>query len=134
MSAIKIIEKYYQAFNRKDYPGMLEMVSDDLIHDINQGKRVQGKEQFQEFLKRMDFLYDEKLSDFEFMINQDGTRGAAEFICHGTYKNTDSGLPEARGQKYDIPVGCFFEIRGDKISRITNWYNLPDWIAMVKEG
>lgn len=132
MSAKNIIEQYYKAFNEKNWEGMLALVSDSIAHDSNQGKRMEGKENFREFLKRMDFHYDEKLTDFEIMSNEAGTRAAAEFICHGTYKNKDGGLPDARGQKYDIPVGCFFDLADGKITRITNFYNLNDWIAMVK--
>ncbi len=41
------------------------------------------------------------------------------------------GLPEARGQTYELPVGAFFEIRDGKVARVTNYYNLNDWIAQV---
>ena len=44
---------------------------------------------------------------------------------------TDEGLPEARGQRYVLPAGAFFEIRDGKVARVTNYYNLNDWIAQV---
>ena len=56
---------------------------------------------------------------------------AAEFIVSGTYKQTDAGLPEARGQTYRLPAGAFFEVAGGKIRRVTTYYNLKDWIAQV---
>ncbi|MFP5385521.1 MAG: ketosteroid isomerase-related protein [Bacteriovoracia bacterium] len=127
-----LIEKYYQAFNQKNYEGMLELLSEDVSHDINQGKRIPGKKAFREFLQRMDFLYDENLTDIVIMTDASGKRASAEFICNGTYKNTDEGLPPARGQTYKIPVGTFFDINGGKITRVTNYYNLNDWIKMVK--
>jgi len=40
-------------------------------------------------------------------------------------------LPPANGQKYVLPGGAFFDIRGGKIARVTNYYNLQDWIAQV---
>jgi steroid delta-isomerase-like uncharacterized protein len=127
-----LIESYYQAFNEKRFADMMEHLSDDIIHDVNQGGRTTGKEAFKKFLQEMDHFYDEHLSDFVIMVSIDGTRAAAEFICSGTYKNTCEGLPPARGQKYRLPVGCFFEIFEHKIKRITNYYNLPDWISQVK--
>ena len=63
--------------------------------------------------------------------NADGTRGAAEFTVNGQYLATDEGLPEATGQAYVLPAGAFFEIRDGKVARITNYYNLPHWIAAV---
>ena len=63
--------------------------------------------------------------------HRDGARAAAEFNVHGTYKATDSGLPEAKGQTYVLPAGTFFAIRDGKIARVTTYYNLTDWIAQV---
>lgn len=132
MTTLDIIKKYYQAFNEKNYQGMLDLVTEDIIHDTNQGKRETGKDYFSKFLQRMDHFYDERLDQFVIMASEDGKRAAAEFVCHGIYKNSDEGLPPARGQKYELPVGCFFEIRGGKIARITNYYNMNDWLGMVK--
>jgi steroid delta-isomerase-like uncharacterized protein len=40
-------------------------------------------------------------------------------------------LPEANGQTYRLPAGAFFDIREGKVARVTNYYNLGDWIAQV---
>ena len=40
-------------------------------------------------------------------------------------------LPEARGQKYVLPGGAFFTLKGGRITRITTYYNLQDWIRQV---
>jgi hypothetical protein len=48
---------------------------------------------------------------------------------HGTYLATDEGLPAAAGQTYILPAGAFFDIRGGRIARVSNYYNLADWIA-----
>jgi hypothetical protein len=48
------------------------------------------------------------------------------------YINHDAGFPKATGQKYCLPAG-FFEIADNKITRVTNYYNLEDWIAQVSE-
>ena len=52
---------------------------------------------------------------------------------HGEYLQTDPGLPEARGQRYVLPAGSFFALRDGKITRVTTYYNLQDWIAQVSE-
>jgi steroid delta-isomerase-like uncharacterized protein len=61
----------------------------------------------------------------------DGQRAAAEYVVHGEYLRTDEGLPPANGQRYVLPGGAFFDIRDDRIARVTNYYNLQDWIAQV---
>jgi steroid delta-isomerase-like uncharacterized protein len=49
----------------------------------------------------------------------------------GTYLHTDEGLPAAKGQHYRLPGGAFFHIRDGKIARVTNYYNLQEWLRQV---
>jgi steroid delta-isomerase-like uncharacterized protein len=37
----------------------------------------------------------------------------------------------ARGQRYVLPAGAFFDIRDGRIARVTNYYNLQDWLRQV---
>ena len=126
-----LIRRYYDAFNAGDSEGMLSCLTDDVIHDVNQGERRTGKDKFRAFNARMTHHYREQLQDIAVMVSKDGTRAAAEFNVNGTYLATDSGLPEAKGQTYMLPAGAFFAIRGGKIARVTTYYNLTDWITQV---
>ena len=90
-----------------------------------------GKAAFADFCAHMSETYREELRDMVVMANDDGTRGAAEFVVHGQYLKTDPGLPEARGQRYVLPAGGFFTLKDGKITRVTTYYNLNDWIAQV---
>lgn len=129
--AKQLIEKYYQAFNDGDMETFLSLLTDDVVHDINQGDREQGKEAFTQFMQKMNRHYREQLDNIVVMANQDGTRAAAEFVVLGEYLSTDEGLPEANGQTYRLPAGAFFDIRDGKVARVTNYYNLGDWIEQV---
>ncbi len=131
MSAKEIISAYYDAFNRQDMNAFLGLLTDDVAHDINQGERQTGKDVFASFMDKMNRSYRERLTDIVIMESGDGTRGAAEFTVNGEYLATDEGLPEAKGQKYVLPAGAFFDIRDGKVARISNYYNLNDWIAQV---
>jgi steroid delta-isomerase-like uncharacterized protein len=131
MSATDTISAYYDAFNRQDMDAFLDLLTDDVAHDINQGERQTGKDTFRSFMDKMNRCYRERLTDIVIMESADGTRGAAEFTVNGEYLATDEGLPEAKGQKYVLPAGAFFEIRDGKVARISNYYNLNDWIAQV---
>jgi steroid delta-isomerase-like uncharacterized protein len=130
-TSINLIEQYYAAFNKGDMDTFLSLLTDDVIHDINQGKREIGKEAFQQFMACMNHNYKEQLVDMVVMSTDDGKRAAAEFVVLGEYLQTDEGLPSAQGQQYRLPAGAFFEIRDNKVARITNYYNLQDWIAQV---
>jgi len=131
MTAADTIRAYYDAFNAGDMDRFLALLTDDVAHDINQGARQMGKDAFAKFMDHMNRCYKEELTDMVVMVNEDGTRGAAEFIVNGTYLATDEGLPEADGQTYRLPAGAFFEIRDGKVARISNYHSLPDWIAQV---
>lgn len=127
----KLIQSYYDAFNAKDVDGFLGLLTDDVVHDINQGGREVGKDKFRQFLARMNKSYEEKIVDIFVMTNADGSRAAAEFTVLGVYLETDEGLPPAEGQRYTLPAGAFFEIRDGKVARISNTYNLNDWLKQV---
>lgn len=126
-----LIHNYYTAFNAGNMDAFLALLTDDVVHDINQGQRETGKEAFRAFMDRMNRNYREQLVDMVIMTSEDGSRAAAEFVVLGEYLVTDEGLPEAKGQKYRLPAGAFFDIRDGKVARITNYYNLEDWIAQV---
>lgn len=129
--SIQLIKDYYLAFNSGDMDKFLSLLTDDVVHDINQGARETGKQAFGVFMQKMNHHYKEQLVDMVVMANEDGSRGAAEFVVLGEYLNTDEGLPEANGQTYRLPAGAFFEIRDGKVARITNYYNLGNWIEQV---
>ena len=128
---LALLARYYEAFNAGNGEGMLACLTADVAHDINQGDRQSGKDAFRTFLAHMDRCYKERLTDIVLMADEDGRRGAAEFIVHGEYLATDEGLPEAAGQTYELPAGAFFEVRDGLISRVSVYYNLADWIRQV---
>jgi steroid delta-isomerase-like uncharacterized protein len=110
---------------------MLALLTDDVAHDLNQGARETGRAAFVAFMQRMDTSYRERLEDIVVMASPDGARAAAEYVVHGAYVADDAGLPAANGQRYVLPGGAFFDIRDGRIARVTNYYNLEDWIAQV---
>ncbi len=126
-----LIIRYYTAFNAGDMDTFLSLLTDDVVHDVNQGARESGRAAFRAFMARMNRNYREQIVDIAVMTGADGTRAAAEFTVLGEYLATDDGLPPARGQHYRLPAGAFFEVRDGKVARVTNYYNLNDWIAQV---
>ena len=125
------VTAYYAAFNAADADGMLACVTDDIEHRVNEGAIRMGRAKFAEFCAHMGVTYREELRAIEIFVNADGSRAAAEFVVHGAYLKTDPGLPEAKGQRYVLPAGAFFDLKGGKIARVTTYYNLNDWIAKV---
>ncbi len=131
MSTADLIQRYYDTFNGGDREALLDLLADDVAHDINQGDTEEGKAAFRAFLKKMDHSYAEQVQDLVIMTSNFGTHAAAEFYIQGTYLKTDEGLPPATGQTYRLRVGAFFDVRDGLIFRVTNYYNLNKWLRMV---
>lgn len=131
MTAKNVIEAYFKAFNDGDVNGMLECLSEDVAHHVNEGQVRTGKAAFAAFCKHMNRCYKEHLDNMVIFEAEGGTRGAAEFVVNGTYLATDEGLPEANGQTYKLPAGSFFSLENNKITRVVTYYNLADWVRQV---
>jgi len=125
------MHRYFDAFNRKDIAGMVDCLSDDIAHHVNEGDVRIGKEAFEAFCRHMARSYDETLTELVIFDAENGTRGAAEYMVNGTYLETDDGLPVAKGQGYRLPAGSFFSLADGKITRVVTYYNLSDWIRQV---
>jgi steroid delta-isomerase-like uncharacterized protein len=127
-----LINRYFQVFNKGDAAAMLALVDENVEHDINQGKTQVGKAKFEAFLHHMNECYKEDIVDLVVMVNENGKNASAEFTVNGTYLKTDGTLPPAHNQTYSIRAGSFFEVKDNKIKRVTTYYNLPHWIEVVK--
>lgn len=130
-AAQALISTYYASFNGCDRQAFLNSLTADVVHDLNQGPREIGKTAFAAFLARMDRCYREQIRDIRISAAVDGTHAAAEYVVHGTYLSQDEGLPPATGQTYVLPGGAFFDVRAGKIARVTNCYNLNEWLRQV---
>lgn len=133
MNALEIAQQYYTHFNSGNKAGMLALVDDTIRHEPNQGNIRIGKELFSEFLDKMDVAYSEKLTDMVFFTSSTEGRVAVEFTVNGIYKMAEEGLPPAHGQTYILPAAAFLEIHNGLITRVTTYYNLELWIALVSK-
>src|SRR5690606_13497782 len=81
-AARDLVTRYYSAFNRGDWEGMLALLDEGVAHDLNQGPRETGREAFRAFLQRMARCYRERLEDIVVMATPDGRRAGAEYVVH----------------------------------------------------
>lgn len=125
------VQRYFDAFNAGDIEAMLDCLSDDVEHHVNEGEIRKGKAAFRDFCRHMSRCYREALTDMVIFEAEGGTRAAAEYMVNGTYLNTDTGLPEAKGQTYRLPAGSFFTLDRERITRVTTYYNLADWLRQI---
>ena len=131
---VALVARYLDAANRRDAAGMLACVADDVVHDANQGVRRTGKAAFADYCSHVMACYEERLEDIVVMATPDGGRAAAEYNIVGTYVATDPGLPPANGQAYRLPGAVLFAVRDGRIARVTNYFNVTDWLTQVIAG
>ncbi len=131
IGAIDLIRGYYKAFNAGVWEDLLALLAEDVAHDLNQGPREVGRDAFRAFLARQARCYRERLSNIVIVCASDAKRAAVEYRVSGEYLATDDGLPPARGQTYALQGGTFFEMRPGEITRVTNYYNLQDWVKQI---
>ena len=132
MQPIEALRAYYAAFNAKDWEAMFARVHGDVVHYPNQGAARKGKAAFRDFVLYNAKAYDEQLTNVTLFASEDGARAASEFLVNGAYLEADPGFPAAHGQKYTLPGGAFFEFKDGLIARISNYYNLEDWLDQVR--
>lgn len=125
----QLIQAYVDAFNRHDLEDQLAVLHPDIEHEINEGPTEVGIDAFRRFKEKMNVYYREQLMDVHIYSHRN--TGACEFICNGEYLVSDDGLPPAHGQRYSIRAAFFVSARGGKITRITSYYNLKNWIDAV---
>jgi steroid delta-isomerase-like uncharacterized protein len=135
MKSEQLVRAYYAAFNAGDVEAFLELLAEDIVHGINQGAEEIGKPAFRRFLEHMNRCYRERITELVVLTEPGGAWAAAEFVVSGSYIATDPGVPagtpHAAGQAYVLPAGAFFTLREGKIARISNHYNLGDWVRQV---
>ena len=129
--AIELVLAYYDALGRHDIDGVLALLGEDVVHELNQGPREVGKAAFSTFLERVEACYTERLSDIVVLASPDGRRAAAEYMVEGTYVADDIGMPPARGQRFHMPGAAFFTLRDGLIRRVSDHYNLQEWFSQV---
>lgn len=128
-----LIHAYYDAFNRVDLDAFCSLLSVDVVHDLNQGKRQIGQADFRAFMLDMFSYYDETVTNLIIFDANDGSHFAAEFVVEGVYKKTAPGMSPANQQRYSFNGGTFFEIENHKIKRVTNYYNVNNWLKQIEK-
>ena len=71
------VERYFAAFNRGDVAAMVDELTDDVAHHVNEGRVRHGTELFRSFCQHMAACYREELTDIVILMGEDGTRAAA---------------------------------------------------------
>lgn len=132
---VALVKTYYDALNKKDMNLFFSIMSNDVIHDINQGASETGITKFKTYMKKTNNSFDENLSEILIMVSNDGKHAAAQWVDHGVYYKDYPGMKiHATNQKFTLNGGHFFEIHDGKLSRVTTYYNDTNFMEQIKNG
>ena len=131
LNSVSLIQEYFRLINTSEWTLASELLADQVLHDINQGPRVIGREPFYKYLVEMGRYYEERVSELQILISDDGLRGSVEYYITGRYKKTHGTLPKANGQLYEGYHGVFFEVDGSLISRFSHYFNFQSFLEQI---
>ena len=119
-ATFELLERYFRAYNARDIDGLLALMHDQVIHDLQCSRREVGKQAFARFLATKHALYDEHVYNLTLLVHPDGGRAAAEYQVLG-FALGKGGRPPEPGGTYRVAAGTFFDIREERISRISSY-------------
>ena len=114
-----LVQRYFEALNSQQLEGMKAIVSPDIIHDVDTVERRLGREAFLAYLGNRADQYREHIFDIELMVNEDGTRAAAEYTLLGFPLSNGPHDELGGSQTYRISGGLFFQIEDGRIARVS---------------
>jgi hypothetical protein len=112
------VEKYYEAYNRRDLEAMSVHYSDDVVFEAKIGKYI-GKDTIINFFKKFHTNFDETLNPVSILI--DGDKIAVEVDTNINVKVDGSeflGNIYKTGDLIHRKISVFYDIRDNKISYI----------------
>lgn len=126
-----VVERWAEAWNAHSPEQMAALFTDDGVYeDLAFGFALEGKEGVASWVSittagapdtHVDVVYSFQVED----------RAAAHWICSGTHTGAWGPDLPPTGQPFSLPVGSLFELDGDLIRRVGDYYNLATWLRQV---
>jgi len=127
----KMMGDYLAAWNTHDVEKLLSFFTDDAVYDCTpMGKASRGRKELKDFFSSTFTNFHDFKIEMKSAFNA-GERGAGEWVMSGTFANSNiPGMP-ATGKSFSVPGVGITEYSGDKISRVTNYWNLAAFLQQV---
>ena len=127
----KMMNDYLAAWNAHDVEKILSFFTDDCVYDCTPiGKTSRGKKELKDFINSTFTDFPDHKLETKSGFNT-GDRSAGEWVMSGTFAHSSMPGVTATGKKFSIPGATITEIRGGKISRVTNYWNMAAFMQQV---
>ncbi len=125
---IKIVTRYYQAYNKGDIPAQVALLSSDFTHHSNSGKSETGTDAYRKFMEDMYKEVKEVVDQTRFLTDSEQNVVAVQAMAKGEF----IGSSATKKPTYEIPFSEFFEIKDAKIKSLSTYYNELTWQKQVQ--
>jgi len=130
-NAQEVIKDFYKYFNEAASDKLFALIADDIVHQINYGEVMFGKDEFIKYVTTSMNHCKEHVTDCILMTGENNRSVAAKFTTIGKYFHTDQSAIPAKGQNYELSVINYFEVENGKIVTARCWYDENAWIQQV---
>ena len=125
----KVVESWFDAFNRQDWDSYADHLTDDCIyHDQYEG--TQTKEELVARMPNQDYLADSKVLRIDKMISS-GDSVAVEWTWKTKHVGEYYGIP-ATGKTITLPVIFILDLNDGKIQKIRNMHNVDHLLRILR--
>lgn len=126
-----LVKEYYDTILAQNLNGFISLLSDNVIHDINEGATEVGKAAFKKFMEDQFTHGKIDIKDMIILTSPDDKYAMVRYLCAGKYEKTGEGYPPAKGQHWELPVVTYFKFENGKIAHVSVYYNKQAWINQV---
>jgi len=126
----KVAADVIGAWNSHDVDKIASFFTDDCVYeDLAFGMVARGKKEINDFLK-VTFVWSPDLKFELKSFFSVGGRTASEWVMTGTHAGEVPGIP-ATGKSFSVRGASIEELRGGKISRHSDYYNVVSFLQQV---
>jgi len=127
----KMMGDYLAAMNAHDLDKMLTFFTDDAVYDCTPRDKVsRGKEEIKDGFSSTFTSFPDLKIEVKSAFNA-SDQGVSEWVMSGTFAKSDiPGMP-ATGKKFSVRGATVNAFKGGKISRVTNYWNLAEFLQQV---
>ena len=127
----KMLKDENAAWNTHDVDKIATFYTDDCVkEDVAIGRATRGKMEMKALVGGAFAAIPDMRIELVTLFDC-GDRAATEWVMTGSYSNDFPGLPVATGRRFSVRGASIMELRGGRISRISDYWDFSSFVRQV---